>query len=86
MFTAFFIPTSPSLFSSPSLHSPPLLLPSVVMIAFNQPQYTLAEGDMTEVTVSVMSGHTLERDVTVTVETGGSGTAGMVHVIWREEL
>ena len=34
---------------------------------------------MTEVTVSVMSGFMLERDIMVTVTTDGTGTAGMVH-------
>ena len=56
------------------------------MIVFDQAQYTVAEGGMTEVTVNVMSGFTLERDVTVTVESVESGTAGMVHVIWRRGL
>ena len=34
---------------------------------------------MTEVTVSIISGFMLERDIMATVMTDGTGTAGMVH-------
>jgi hypothetical protein len=37
------------------------------MIGFEQAQYTVAEGEMTEVTVSVISGFLLERDIMATV-------------------
>ena len=36
---------------------------------------------MTEVTVSVISGFLLEKDVMATVITDGTGTVGMVHYL-----
>ena len=60
---------------------PPLL--SEVMIDFDQADYTMSEGETVVANVQVMSEVILDRDITVTVQTGGGTvTAGMVvHVL-----
>ena len=56
---------------------PPLI--SEVMIDFNQPGYTVTEGQTVMANVQVMSAVTLDRDVVVTVQTvDGSATAGSI--------
>ena len=57
---------------------PPLL--SEVMVDFDQADYTMSEGGAVVANVQVMSEVTLDRDIVVTVETGGgTDTAGTVY-------
>ena len=56
------------------------LLFSEVMIDFDQADYTMSEGETVMANVQVMSEVILDRDIVVTVETGGgTDTAGTVY-------
>ena len=73
MYMVMFITNYPP-FTSPL---PPFI--SGMMIDFNQPDYTVTEGQTVMANVQVMSEVTLDRDVMVTVQTGdGSATAGSI--------
>ena len=63
---------------SPSLFPPPLL--SVVMIQFDQAYYTVSEGGSVSAGIQVMSETTLDRDVVVSVRTGGGTDAASMVV------